>query len=168
MPKLRKYGSKEQHHFLNSHYIILGAFFIFWQIFSSIFILPIFMGVFFCYMSVLLHEREITLYELDFRFYFSLFYLVFIEITHDFYLFSTWFSFFIFYYFCADWIRTNFKFGKFMPIFYCLCGYLLLFIAHNVLSYIDTGHFAPFGLEYYIDALIESALCYLIFKDKLK
>lgn len=168
MPKRRRYGTNEQHHFLSGSYIALGAFFVLWQVFSSIYTMPIFVGLFFCYIYNLIREHESTLYDLDFRFYFSLAYLVFIEITHDFYLFSSWFAFFVFYYFCAEWIKTNFKFGKFMPVFFCICAYLLLFMFNAILSYLDSAKFALLGLEYYIDMLIEAALCYLIFKDRLK
>ena len=98
MPKQRRFGSTEKHHFFSGSYLILGFFFVFYQIFSSIFPLPLLIGFFFNYMFVLLHESEQTLYELDFRWYFSLFYLVFIDITHDFYLFSSCFAFFAFYF----------------------------------------------------------------------
>lgn len=168
MPRKRKFGSNEQHHFINAYYVTLGLFFILFQILSSIFVLPILIGFFFCYMYVLLREKEITLYDLDFRWYFSLAYLVFIDITHDFYLFSSWIAFFLFYYFCANWIKTNFKIGKLLPIFFSICAYLLLYISHNVLCYIDSAKFSLLGMEYFVDMFAESALCYLIFKDKIR
>lgn len=168
MPKQRRFGSTEKHHFFSGSYLILGFFFVFYQIFSSIFPLPLLIGFFFNYMFVLLHESEQTLYELDFRWYFSLFYLVFIDITHDFYLFSSCFAFFAFYYFCADWIRINFTIGRILPILFCVCAYVLLFVINNVLSYIDTSDFKLFGGEYLVDMLVESALCYLIFRKAVK
>lgn len=168
MPKRRKYGSNEQHHFLNGSYVALGLFFVLFQIFSSIFILPLLTGFFFCYMYVLLREKETTLYDLDFRWYFSLAYLIFIEITHNFYLFSSWIAFFVFYYFCANWIKSNFTISKILPILFSFCAYLLLFIFNNILSYLDEARLNLLGIEYFFDMLIEAALCYLIFKDKLR
>lgn len=168
MPKRRKYGSNEQHHFISGTYVGLAFLFVCFEILSSIFVLPILIGFFFCYMFVLLREKETTLYDLDFRWYFSLGFLLFIDVTHDLYLFSSWIAFFAFYYFCADWIKTNFKIGKLLPIFFTICAYLLLYIFNNVLSYMDRAKFNFFGVEYFFDMLVESALCYLVFKDKLR
>lgn len=168
MPKRRKYGSKEQHHFINGNYVFLAFCFVLYQILSSVFSLPILIGFFFCYMFILLKERDFTLYDLDFRWYFSLGYLLFIDITHDFYLFSSWIAFFIFYYFCSDWIKINFKIGKMLAVFFTLCAYLLLYILNSVLSYVDDSKLNIFGIEYLIYALIESAFCFLFFKDKLR
>lgn len=168
MPKRRKYGSNEQHHFISGTYVSLGLGFVCFEILSSIFVLPTLIGFFFCYMFVLLRERETTLYDLDFRYYFSLFFLVFIDITHDFYLFSSWIAFFVFYYFCADWIRINFKIGKLLPVFFTICAYALLYLVNNILSYMDSAKFNFLGVEYFFDMCVESAFCYLIFKDKLR
>ncbi len=168
MPKRRKYGSNEQHHFISGSYVALALGFVCFEILSSVLTLPLLIGFFFCYMSALLREKETTLYDLDFRWYFSLGFLLFIDITHDFYVFSSWIAFFVFYYFCADWIKTNFKIGKFLPVFFTICAYALLYIANNVLSYMDRAKFNFLGLEYFIDMLVESALCYLVFKDKLR
>ena len=168
MPKRRQYGSKEQHHFINGTYTLLALFFVCFEVLSSILILPILVGFFFCYMFILLQEKETTLYDLDFRWYFSLAFLLFIDITHDFYIFSSWISFFVFYHFCADWIKTNFKIGKFLPVFFTISAYLLLYIFNNILSYMDSAKFNFFGTEYFIDMFVESALSYLVFKDKLR
>ncbi len=168
MPRHRRFGSKEQHHFLSGSLIMLGFGLVLYQIFTSIFEIPILIGFFFCYMFVLLREKEQTLYDLDFRWYFSMFYLVFIDITHDFYLFSSWIAFFVFYYLCADWIKTNFKMGKLLPILFTFCAYGLLFVVDNVLFYSQSGYFRLYGGEYIVDTLAESALCYLIFRNKIK
>ena len=168
MPKYRKYGSKEQHHFISGTYVAIALFLVLFQIFTSVFTLPILIGFFFCYMFVLLRERELTLYELDFRWYFSLAYLVFIDITHDFYLFSSLIAFVIFYYFCADWLRTNFKIGKFLPIFFVIFAYGLLFVVHNLILYVDSGEFRLFGVDYGVNMLAEAALCFFFFRNKIK
>ncbi|WP_234284392.1 hypothetical protein, partial [Campylobacter novaezeelandiae] len=109
---------------LNLNYIFIAIIFIIYEILSSIFIyLPIFYGVFFCYMFFLLEQRERTLYDLDFRWYFCLFFLFFTDVTHNFFIFSSWIAFFIFYYFFAYWIKTNLKIEKFIPITFVLCAY---------------------------------------------
>ena len=114
---------------LNFSYVFLGIFFIFYEILSSIFsYLPLFYGFFFCYMFMLLEEREKTLLKLDFRWYFSLFFLLFADITHDFFPFSSWIAFFIFYYALAGWIKTNLKMSSTTPIVFVFCAYLFVAI----------------------------------------
>ena len=133
MPKRRKYGSNEQHHFISGSYVALGLGFVCFEILSSIFILPLLIGFFFCYMFLLMRESDTTLYD-----------------------------------FCAEGIRTNFKIGKLLPVFFTICAYALLYIFNNVLSYMDSAKFNFLGIEYFADMLVESAFCYLAFKDKLR
>lgn len=168
MPRHRRFGSTQKHSFISGTYVVIALFLVLFQVFSSIFALPILIGFFFCYMFILLREKERTLYDLDFRWYFSMFYLVFIDITHNLYLFSSWIAFFVFYYLFADWIKTNFKVGKVLPILFTFCAYGLLFIVDNVINYVQSGFFKLYGGEYIADMLAESALCYLFFRNKLK
>lgn len=166
----RKYGTnKTLHYNIDLSYIFLALVLVFYQVLSSIFTyLPILIGFFFCYMYSLLQEKDETLYDLDFRWYFSLVYLLFIDITHDFYLFVSWICFFVFYCFCADWIKTNFKIGKFIPIFFVFCTYLLFCVFDSILSYIDNVNIKIFGSEYFISMGVEALFCYLFFKDKIR
>lgn len=168
MPKQRRYASTQKHRFIDGGYVFWAAFFVIYQIFSSIFPLPILLGFFFCYALSLIKESELNLYDLDFRYYFALLYLLFIDITHDFYLFSSWIAFFIFYYFFVDWIRITFKIGKLLPIFFTLCAYLFFYVLDQILSYVDTSRLDLLGKEYFIYALIEAFICFFVFKDKLR
>lgn len=169
MPTKRKYGSKARHNYLDGYYVVLGSCFIIYQILSSIFAhLPLLIGFFYCYAFLLLDESRKNLQTLDFRWYFMLFYLLLIDITYDFYLFSSWLAFVIFYYLCADYIRTSFKLMKFLPIIFVLCAYALEFGLDIMLSYIDNAPLKIFNLSYLIDIFIESLLCFFLFKDKLK
>ncbi|WP_297193286.1 hypothetical protein [uncultured Campylobacter sp.] len=168
MPR-RKYGTKVYNHYIDGTYVFVGLCFVFYQILSSVFsYFPLMLGFFFCYMFYLLQESEKSLYNLDFRWYFSLCYLLLIDITHDFYLFSSWFSFFIFYYFLADWLKINFKIGKFLPIIFVFCAYFLLFSIDNLLSYVDNNGIHLFGIELLITVFMEFILAYIFFKDSIK
>jgi len=169
MPSKRKYASTKRNHYLDGYYLSLGVFFVLYQILSSIFVhLPILIGFFYCYAFVLFNESEKDLQALDFRWYFVIFYFLLIDITHDFYLFCSIFSFELFYYFCVDYIRTNFKIGKLIPVIFVFCAYVLEFSVDAFLSYISNLPLKNFNLSYALDIGIESLLCYIFFKDKLK
>ncbi|TEY01181.1 hypothetical protein [Campylobacter sp. US33a] len=149
-------------------YIVLLGFFVVYQIFTSIFAyMPILFGVLFCYMCYLLKEQEKSLYQLDFRWYFALAYLVFIDIVHNFYIFSSWIAFFVFYYVCADWIKTNLKIGKLVPVIFVVNAYVFVYLFDAVLSYIDNKSIKDLSFEYLIFIIIESYISYVFFKDKL-
>lgn len=151
----------------NYSYIFFIIFFILYQILSSVFIyLPILYGLFFCYMIYLIDEKEKTLYKFDFRWYFILFYLVFIDITHNYFIFSSWLAFFIFYYMCADWIKINLKIGKFIPVCFVICAYIFIYIVDFTFSYSENEDIKIFGFEYFLSMIIESILSYIFFKDK--
>ncbi|WP_273402818.1 hypothetical protein [Campylobacter avium] len=169
MPR-RKYGSKTYSHYIDGFYVFTAICFIVYQILSSIFsYMPLMLGFFFCYMYCLLQERDKSLYDLDFRWYFSVFYILFIDITHDFYLFSSLFAFLCFHYFFADWLKVNFKIGKLLPIVFVVCAYALLIFFDNLLSYLDNKKLSIFSLNYLLFILcIESFLSYIFFKDKIK
>ncbi len=152
---------------LNNSYIFLGFFFIIYQILGSVFIYaPLLYGIFFCYMFCLLEQRESSLSKLDFRWYFSLFFLFFTDITYNFFIFSSWFAFFIFYYACADWIKTNLKIGKFIPVVFVFCAYAFIFILDAILSYTAGEKVKVLGLAYFVSIFIECFLAYVFFKGK--
>lgn len=130
--------------------------------------MPILLGFFFCYMFVLLLQHQSSLYELDFRWYFCLFYLLMIDITHNFYIFSSWIAFVVFFYFCADWLRINFKVGKLIPALFVCCAYVLVYCIDGLLTYIDNGDLKIFSKEYFYYILLESLLATLFFKDELR
>ncbi len=153
---------------LNLSYVLLALFFIFYQILSSILIfLPPFYGIFFCYAFYLLEQSERTLQKLDFRWYFCLAFLLFADITHNFFIFSSWIAFFIFYYACADWIKTNFKIGKLIASVFVLCSYGFIFILDMVFSYMSNQNVHFFGVENLISICIEALIAYVFFKDKI-
>lgn len=149
-------------------YIFIAIFLICYQILTSMFMyLPILYGIFFCYMIFLLEEKKKSLNKLDFRWYFSLFFLLFIDITHNFYLFSSWGAFLVFYYTFADWIKINLKIDRLIPPIFVLCAYVLIFIFDEVFSYMGNEGLKFFGLNYICSIVIEGFLSYILFKDKI-
>ncbi|MBW1377560.1 hypothetical protein AT881_07040 [Campylobacter jejuni] len=152
----------------NGAYVFLGFFFLIYQILGSTFVYaPLLYGIFFCYMFCLLEERERTFSKLDFRWYFSLFFLFFTDITYNFFIFSSWLAFFIFYYLCADWIKTNLKIGKFIPVVFVLCAYGIILFLDMILSYIGDVKIKILGWAYIVSVFIECCLAYVFFKGKI-
>lgn len=152
---------------LNGSYVFLGFLCILYQILGSVFLyMPLLYGVFFCYMYFFLEERQKTFSKLDFRWYFSLFFLFFTDITYDFFLFSSWFAFAIFYYTCADWIKTNFKIGKIIPVILVLCAYIFIFILDIIFSYAADQEFIMPSFGYMISIAFECLFAYVLFRSK--
>ncbi|MCX2682367.1 hypothetical protein OQH60_00335 [Campylobacter sp. MIT 21-1685] len=154
---------------LNGTYIFLGFIFILYQVLSSVFLsTPPLYGIFFCYMFFLFKEKEKTYNKFDFRWYFSLFFLFFTDITYGFFVFSSWIAFFIFYYAFADWIKTNLKIGKFISVIFVLCTYALIFIVDRTFTYMNNEEMKMFALSFVFSLLVESLLAYIIFRGKMQ
>ncbi|MDO4674406.1 hypothetical protein [Campylobacter sp.] len=161
---MRRAGAKN----LSLAYGLLGLCFFIYEILTSVFsFLPLLYGFFFCYAFVLLKEQERTLLRLDFRWFFTLAFLLFADITHDFFLFSSWFAFFIFYYVLADWIRGNFKIARSIPIIFILSAYGLIFVGDWVLSYVNNQNVKIIHLSYALPICIEALLGYVFFKGRI-
>lgn len=152
---------------LNGAYVFLGVFFIIYQILGSVFIhLPLLYGIFFCYMFYLLEEKQRIFSKFDFRWYFSLFFLFFTDATYNFFIFSSWLAFGIFYYVCAEWIKTNFKIGKSIPIILVLFAYVFIFVLDIIFSYIGSKEIKMLNFGYLISIIFECLLAYILFKGK--
>lgn len=166
---MRKLRARNYTENLGLNYVILGLFFIFYEILSSTFVyLPPLYGIFFCYAFYLLERRERTLQKLDFRWYFCLAFLFFADITHDFFVFSSWIAFFIFYYACADWIKTNFKIGRFIASIFVFCAYGFILVLNIIFSYISNQNIHFFGFENFVCVCLEALVAYILFKDKIR
>lgn len=165
----RRYGSQKLYnHSFDISFIFFALCLFVYQILSSIFtFLPLLLGLFFCYMFILLKERQLHFESFGFGWYFSLFYVLFIDISHGFYLFSSWFAFIIFYYFCTDWLKNNFKINTITPILFVLCAYMLVFGVDSFFSYIADEKLKNLRMENFISIIIEALMAFFIFRGKL-
>ncbi len=149
-------------------YVFFYFLLIFYQILSSVYYwLPPLFGVFFCYMIILLKEKEKTLNALDFRWYFSLFYILLIDIIHGFYIFSSWIAFFVFYHIFVDWFQSKLKLGRYLLVIFTLCAYIFLYVFDVFLAYLDNQPILTFGFEYIWFCILEALLSFVIFKGKI-
>lgn len=149
-------------------YLFFYLSLIFYQVLSSVYYwMPPLFGVFFCYMIVLLKEKERTLNKLDFRWYFSLFYLLLIDVIHGFYLFSSWIAFFIFYHFFVDWFKSKLKLGHYLLVIFTFCAYIFIYLFDVFLAYLDNNEILKFGIEYLWFFTVEALISFVIFKGKI-
>ncbi|MCV3451276.1 hypothetical protein L8W58_06740 [Campylobacter lari] len=149
-------------------YLFFYLSLIFYQVLSSVYYwMPPLFGVFFCYMIVLLKEKERTLDKLDFRWYFSLFYLLLIDVIHGFYLFSSWIAFFIFYHFFVDWFKSKLKLGHYLLVIFTFCAYIFIYLFDVFLAYLDNNEILKFGIEYLWFFTVEALISFIIFKGKI-
>ncbi|AJD03222.1 putative membrane protein [Campylobacter lari] len=149
-------------------YLFFYLSLIFYQVLSSVYYwMPPLFGVFFCYMIVLLKEKERTLNKLDFRWYFSLFYLLLIDVIHGFYLFSSWIAFFIFYHFFVDWFKSKLKLGHYLLVIFTFCAYIFIYLFDVFLAYLDNNEILKFGIEYLWFFTVEALISFIIFKGKI-
>lgn len=149
-------------------YLFFYLSLIFYQVLSSVYYwMPPLFGVFFCYMIVLLKEKERTLNKLDFRWYFSLFYLLLIDVIHGFYLFSSWIAFFIFYHFFVDWFKSKLKLGHYLFVIFTFCAYIFIYLFDVFLAYLDNNEILKFGIEYLWFFTVEALISFIIFKGKI-
>lgn len=138
------------------------VFMFFYQIFTTIFMyLPPLLGVVFC--AIVLNINKETRENKN-DVYLGFLYLVFIETLHNFYLFSSVFGFFIFYYNFANWLKTSFKFQYLLLVLLVVCGYVLTIIVNLFLSYAFNEDFMSFDFIYVYYMLIESIICIILFK----
>ncbi|EAJ5678382.1 hypothetical protein IO397_000945 [Campylobacter lari] len=149
-------------------YLFFYLSLIFYQVLSSVYYwMPPLFGVFFCYMIVLLKEKERTLNKLDFRWYFSLFYLLLIDIIHGFYLFSSWIAFFVFYHLFVDWFKSKLKLGHYLLVIFTFCAYIFIYLFDIFLAYLDNSQILKFGIEYLWFFVVEALISFVIFKGKI-
>lgn len=153
---------------LNLSYLILYTLLILYQLASCVYaFFPPLLGIYFCYLHVLLKDSKKHYNKLDFRWYFSLFYVLFIELCHNFYAFSALIAFFILHFYFTDWLKTNIKFGHFIIAIFIALAYFLSYLVDIFFSYLGHESYKTFGLIYLYFVLVESLIAYVLFKDKL-
>ncbi|MDY0237894.1 MAG: hypothetical protein RBS42_03425 [Campylobacterales bacterium] len=148
--------------------IALVSFLILYQVATSFFpLLSPLLGLFFTY-GILIKEREVkSLKSLDLEKYFAISYVIFIELSKGFFLFST-ILFYIFYYsMVVEWIKSTFKCRPCIVIIFVSSGYIGVLATNNLLAYIVNRPFFHFSFEYIVYIAIDSFLAILLFKDRI-
>lgn len=148
------------------------AFFTFWliiyQIITSLHqFLPPLIGVFFVNLIVLNYEHDTKFKDLDYRWYFSIFYMVLAEQIHGFRLFSSVAVFFIFYFFIFEWLLKTVKFRNFSIVLYVVMAYVGTFLMSNFISYISQSEYMQFGHEYILYLIIESIIAIFLYRGRI-
>lgn len=151
---------------LNFFYIVCLLFA--YQILTSLymFLSPL-IGVFFCYLILLKNKELKTKEEQTKEWYFGVLYLIFTELNHGFYLFSTMLFLYIFYHLVADWVQSSIKCEVCVLSGFVIFAYVGVYATNNLLSYILNKEFFIFGWEYIAYILLDCAIVSLFFRGRI-
>lgn len=137
------------------------VFMFFYQIITTLSMyFPPLLGVIFCAIVLNMDKENKN------NIYLAFVYLVFIESLHNFYIFSSLFGFFIFYYNFATWLKTSFKFEYLLLVILVSCGYLFTLIVNLFLSYVFNESFVEINAIYIYYIFIESLIAIVFFKGR--
>lgn len=128
--------------------------------------LPPLLGVFFTYLIYLNLRREKRLLVNEYELYFCIFYLIFIEQTHGFALFSSLLGCIFFYYFMFDYLSVTLKSRILLIGSFTIYAYLFTFAASLLLGYAGDFQTPGFGYEMAIYAAIEAVIAIILFKER--
>lgn len=148
--------------------LVFLVFLFLYEILTSIYAtLPPFIGLFFAYAVILKYEKDKNYGVFTHEWYQTLIFLFFAEQIHGFELFSVAISFFIFYYFLFKFSFEGFKLRNLFLTFLVFYGYISIFLISNLISYFVGNSYLDLTYEYLMYFVFESAVCVLVFKDRI-
>lgn len=152
----------------NLKYLFSVAVIFIYQIFTVIVPLPPLLGVVFCYMMIMLLQKQKTLGNFSKDWYICIIYLFFIEQSHGFYLFSVFVAFLLFYNFFLDWLLINMKYRSLILIIITSGSYIFTIFVNSLFAYIQNSeNFLYIDKEYFIFMFIESFISVFLFREKI-
>lgn len=128
--------------------------------------LPPLIGIFFLYVLILKFEEDNKFKNMNFTWYFAIFYLFIAEQIHGFKLFSILISYIIFYFLLLDISLKIVKFRNLLIIAYVCFGYIIPFLVSNFIAYIQKDEFMDFTTDYVLYIFIETIASIVLFKGK--
>lgn len=138
-----------------------------YEIFTGVsMFLPPFIGVVFCYLTIHKYKRNQILHNLGYRWYLSLFFLVFVEQINGFELFSSVIAFFVFFYVFVEYFILNIKSKQILFFILVICAYISIFSVSNLISYIENENLLSFTYEYILYIVIDTVITSFIYKDR--
>ncbi|MCZ6132358.1 hypothetical protein O6B97_04015 [Campylobacter ureolyticus] len=148
--------------------LVFWVFLFFYEILTSIYTsLPPFIGLFFAYAVILKYEKDKNYEDFTSKWYQTIIFLFFAEQLHGFELFSIAISFCVFYYFIFKFSFEGFKLRNIFLTFLVFYGYISTFLVSNLISYFNSNQVLNLTYEYLMYAVFESAVCVLLFKDRI-
>jgi len=133
-----------------------------YQIMTSLYtFLPLFAGLFFCYIVIYADDLKKRKYVI-----LALIYLSVYDLNKGFYLFSYLFFFLIFYNLFVDKIKNSFACNNCILAIYVISGYIGHYILNSFIAYIlnqDLPYFSKWYLYYIV---VDILLAFVFFKGK--
>ena len=152
---------------INTARLIFGLIsLVIYQSLTSIFALPPLLGVFFVYLISLNLKREKRLIINEYEWYFCLLYLIFIEQTHGFVLFSTLLGCIFFYYFVSDYLLVSLKSRILLIGSFVVGGYVCTFGFSSLFGYIGGFDVPKINSEIFVYLVVEIIIAVILFKDR--
>jgi len=134
-----------------------------YQLMTSLYtFLPLFAGLFFCYIIINSHDEKKRPYVI-----LALIYLSLYDLNKGFYLFSYLFFFILFYNLFVDKIRNSFSCNNCILFVYVVAGYLGHYLFNSFIAYILNQDLPSFSQWYLYYIAIDTVLVFIFFKGKV-
>lgn len=147
--------------------LFLAIFLLFaYQAMATISHLPPLLGVFFVYLIDLNLRREKRILNNEYELYFCIFYLILIEQTHGFTLFSSILGCMFFYYFFSDYLLVTLKSRILLIASFVVSGYIATFVVSFLFGYIGSFETVRFSEEILSYIAIEAVIAIVLFKER--
>jgi len=153
--------SSTDHNYLRL--ILISIFLVLYQILSSLYtFMPLFIGLFFCYIIINFKNENSKLYV-----YLSFAYLSVYDLDKGFYLFSSIVFLLLFYSLFVERIRNFFTCSNCILAIYVTSAYLGHFVLNVFISYILNQDRPMFSQEYFYYIIFDIILATILFKGRV-
>lgn len=148
--------------------VFFCIFLLFYESASAVFwFIPPLLGVFFSYLIIEKEKSLKELDELDFNWYFTVFFLIFIEQIHGFEIFSSFLAYLIFYYVFNESFVLNLKGKESLFFIHSFAAYFGTFLLSNLILYIQNLPLLRFSNEYWYYIIFEGMFSLIYFRKKI-
>jgi hypothetical protein len=144
--------------------VFISLALVLYQVITSLYtFLPVFAGLFFCYILIALNDEKQRVYVI-----LAIIYLIIYDVNKGFYIFSYILFLFIFYNLFVAKVRDSLTCNSCILVIFIVSGYIGHYLTNSFVAYIlneDLPVFSNFYYLYYI--LIDSILAIIFFRDKI-
>lgn len=144
---------------------LIVAFLFSYQAATTVISLPPLLGIFFVYLIYLNLRREKRILNNEYELYFCIFYLIFIEQTHGFTLFSSLIGCIFFYYFISDYLLVSLKSRVLLVGSFVISGYVMTYLVSALFGYIGEFEVPKISTEILAYMGVEMVISIVIFKE---
>lgn len=129
--------------------------------------IPPLIGICFAYLVLEYHERTRAMQNLGISWYAAVFFLIFAEQIHGFYVFSSLIAFIVFYSIFFNWLFVSLKWRSGLLFIFITAGYVLSWAISSFFSYTQSEHVLSFGVEYLVYIVLEGILALVFLKERM-